>query len=264
MVAHQRPDDPPRSLTPILSYGRPGIEQVRRPPGPPVLRVLMTGLVLLIAVLLIAYPIARLLPYGWHVVTGVPVPTMRMNKYNRPAVFYIGTYGTGRWTGTSMKSAYVTYTGESQAGAMHVELPAMSYRLNLYRNEQAHVPGHSLSRDAVLDYVEKAGFDRASTEAGTIADRLLSELQGLAAGRVAPDASRYGMAGVNAIDLGEFGHLLWIPWYTPFCLPFWILAWWAAGRQLVRRYHRRLLALNTQSGTVGAASGHAGSAAVRE
>jgi len=263
----------PGSLTPqpptVLSYRRPGTRQVRRP-FPPIFSLAAIGVALFFATVLIGYPIARQSGHGWEAGAFVEVPTGRLNEYNRPAVFHIAAHGTGRGDKAVMDGAYVLYTGIARPGQMNIDLRAMTYRMNLYRNEQPHIPATPLSRAAVLSFIEAADFDPASAEGAALADRLLDELRRLSDGRLPPDvtdqpyagqtpALRRVMSGTHLVNLGEFGHLLWIPWYTPLCIPVWLLAWWAAGRPLIRRYRRRRSAFEAQPAAIGA-----GTAALRE
>ncbi|QOV92228.1 hypothetical protein [Humisphaera borealis] len=218
----------------VLDYQGSKTAPARRRPAPPILSIAAIGLCLFIALALIGYPIAASLPMGWDTAAGVEVPTSQTNKYNKPAVFYIGAYGRGRGEWTVMESVYVNFTGET-SGFLTVELQENTYKRNFYRNEGP--PGLPLSRPAVLDFVANAGFDPTSAEAAAISDQILIELQSLAAGKL-PPASRHVMSGTGFIRLGPYS-LLWLPWYTPFCVPVWILCWWAAGRVLMRRYRRK-------------------------
>ena len=115
---------------------------------------------------------------------------------------------------------------------------------------RAH-PARPLTRDAVRDYISRGGFDLTTSEGQTVADAILTELQNLSTGVLPPiltgqpyagqvPAVRYEMAGTHLVNLGEYGYLVWLPWYWPFCLPVWLLASTLIGRAMFRRYHRRL------------------------
>jgi hypothetical protein len=132
---------------------------------------------------------------------------------------------------------------------MDVDLSTMTYRLGLYGYE--NIPARPLTRDAVRDYISRGGFDPATSEGQKVADAILTELQNLSTGVLPPDltgqpyagqvpAVRYAMAGSHLVDLGEYGYLIWLPWYWPFCLPIWLLACIVVGRAMFRRYQRLL------------------------
>lgn len=216
---------------------------------PPVFRMLLAAMVLMPLTILATYPVARLFPFGWEAAAFADVPTLRPGQYGGTARFHIVASGTGRGDGTRLTSAYVVYSGTERPGQMDVDLTTMTYRLGLYGYE--NIPARPLTPEAVRDYISRAGFDPATSECQMLAGAILTELQNLSTGVLPPDltgepyagqvpAIRYTMAGTHLIDLGEYGWLLWLPWYWPFCLPVWLLASILVSRAMFRRYHRRL------------------------
>jgi hypothetical protein len=211
--------------------------------------VLLAAVVLMPLTILAIYPVARLLPFGCDAAAFAGVPTLRPGQYGGTAAFHIVASGTGRGVGTRLTSAYVVYSGTERPGQMDVDLTTMTYRLGLYGYEQ--IPARPLTPAAVRDYISRGGFDPATSEGQTVADAILTELQNLSSGVLPSDltgqpyagqvpAIRYAMAGTHLIDLGEYGWLIWLPWYWPFCLPVWLLASILTGRAMFRRYQRRL------------------------
>jgi hypothetical protein len=232
----------------VLGYAAPRQPSIARPPRPPFVRIILFGLLLFPLTVLVGYPVASALPYGWLANAQVGVPTTRPGQYGGSAAFHIIASGTGRGRSMKMTSAYVVYSGAERPGQMDVDLRAMSYRLGLYGYE--HLPPRPLTHAAILDYISRGGFDPASAEASHIASQIFSELRMLATAPGSADNTRqpsggvrslwHSMDGQSFIDFGEFGYLIWLPWYTPWCVPLWLLAWVAMGKWLLRRHRRRL------------------------
>jgi hypothetical protein len=229
----------------VLEYGTAGATRGPRPPGPPVLRLLAIGLVLLPLTVALGYPVACLLPWGWEAQAIVDVTTTLPGKYGPTANFHIVAGGTGRGSRARMTWAAIRFGGLQRPRPMHVDLVSMRYGRDYGPWK------HPLTRDAVRDYVLEAGFGPGSGEASSVTDTLTGELRKLAEGRLPPDMTgrpypwpvpsmSRSMTGTHLINIGEFGYLLWWPWYGPYCLPFWAAAWWWAGRPLIRRYRFNL------------------------
>jgi hypothetical protein len=53
------------------------------------------------------------------------------------------------------------------------------------------------------------------------------------------------MVGEDFIGAPHGGHLIWLPWYTAWCLPIWLIAWALAAQPLVRRYRRKVARFET-------------------
>jgi hypothetical protein len=244
---------------PVLDYGMGRAAPRVRPPRPPILRVAVAGLLLFPLVVAAAYPLARLLPWGWEAGAFVEVPTRHPGRYGSTASFHIQTHGTGRGNAIRLDGGYIVYGGMEKPGSLDFDLRAMTYRLGLYGYE--HLGTRPLTRDSVLDYISRAGFAPDSVEGGAVADAILAELRKLRDGQLPPDVSgqpyagqvpcvRSVMTGESFINLGGFGHLLWLPWYTPWCLPAWLGAWWLASLPFVRRYRRKLAEFEAAAGAV--------------
>ena len=223
----------------------------RRPPCPPIFGVLAFGLVLLPLVIAAVYPIAARLSFGWEAVTWMQVPTTRPSRYGGTAPFNIWGHGTGRGTRARITSATVWLGGGDWGGPGQINfgVPEMRFRTGSYGYDRAG--SEPFTRDALLAHLAGGGFDAASTQTHAIVDAIMDHLQGLRDGRFPPDGTgqpydgqtpsiRYLMKGQHLIDLGEYGPILWIPWYTPWCILPWVAAWWLASRPLVRRYRRRI------------------------
>jgi hypothetical protein len=237
---------PPQPIP--LDYKTPGGTRTSFAPRPPVIRISLAAVVLLPLTFGAVYPIARLLPFRWDATAYAEVQTTRRGQYGGTAGFHITAQGRGRGSGTRLTSAYVGYSGMEPIAQMNIDLATMRYRLGSYGYQ--HVGSRPLTQAAVRDYIS-GGFDPATSEGQAVADAILSELQKLSSGVLPPDltgqpyagqvpAIRYAMAGTHLVDLGELGWLIWLPWYSPFCLPVWLLASIFACRAMLRRYDRRV------------------------
>jgi hypothetical protein len=151
----------------------------------------MIGILLLTLVVALAYPIARMLPYGWEAQVSAEVPTGRPGKYGPRASFYISAHGVGRGPRAHISRASVHYGGVDVPGSLEVDLDRMTYRLGLYG--YGHLGERPLNRNAMLDYLSRGGFARDSAEAGAVADQILGELQSFATASSRP-TSRANLA----------------------------------------------------------------------
>ena len=76
-----------------------------------------------------------------------------------------------------------------------------------------------------------------------MADALIAELENLALGQLPPASTlsvTYTMAGWNLSE--NRNSWLWLPWYTPYCVPLWLIAWLWIGRWFLRRHRQQMLA----------------------
>ena len=235
-------DQPAASAAPVLEYGtgrrNPGV----RRPRPPVLGVATVGVLLFPLVLALAYPIARRFPDGWQVVTSVEVASPKWDEYGRPVRFEVSSMGTGLGDRARLRRCEVNFRAYRTGLQLDVDLSDMSYHCSSpVRDSRGAGP---LTREALLDCLADAEFDPGSAEGGRVADALLYEINELRAGRLRPNDPnifvKRWMRGYRLISLGYSGHLLWLPWYTPWCVPVWLVASVYAARPAVRRYRREV------------------------
>jgi hypothetical protein len=235
----------PRTSTEVLSYAAPET-RVARPPRPPVVRISVFGLLLFPLVLLVSYPVVSVLPWGWDAQAYVKVTGQVPGEIGR-AAFHVQARGTGRGRSTRFTHVFVVSSGAKRGSVaqLDADLKAMTYMLAYTR------PMRPITHEALVQYISQAGFATDSDEASAVAAALLDELRKLSRGELPPDvtgepylgqvpAVRYSMSGTQHYDLGELGYLIWLPWYTPWCIPLWLLAWVLPARWLLRRHHRRL------------------------
>lgn len=217
----------------VLDYARPGGS---RWPRPPVWQVAFSGLLLLPLILLLAYPVALTVPFGWDALAIVSVDALRLHQYGGGnSSFEISAVGSGRGANARVYNAVVVYTGSEPVDDMWVDLRTMQYH-HAFAQQPRPLTSHR-----VLVLLLNAGFN--ATEAEIIADSLTDELKKLAAGEMPPEASwdsyppptpssQYVMSGTYLP--------FWWPWYTIYCLPLWIVGWVLLGRWFMRRYWSQL------------------------
>jgi hypothetical protein len=232
----------------VLDYASPGRTRVAGPPRPPVQRIVLFGLLLFPLVVLLAYPIAWLLPAGWwtEVITEVPTGLWDMNRQPVPMSFLAD--GPGR--GDSVPMTWVTVQFDRRL-LMNVDLRQMTYwpvrevgaRNNLF----------PLTREGVMVELRRTRVALTPDQASGLADTIMAELQDLAAGRLPPpgktDTSRILMPyRMSQMDGSRWPRgMIWWPWYTPWCVPIWLVAWVLLGKWLLRRHRRRLAAFHERS-----------------
>lgn len=225
----------------VLEYARPGRSHVATENRPPVVRIIVWGLLLLPLILLLAYPVALLLPFGWETHTVTKIPVNRPGQYGGNAAFHVVAFGTGRGTWTQMNRGYINYSGHEYFLVLF-DLRSMTYDHTISKREAFDQP---IEVESVKEHLVTAGFDPIT--ASESADAIVTDLRTLAASELeagSPPISAgrrttevyHSLKGTAAINLGMFGHLLWWPWYTVYCLPLWICGWLLLGRWLMRRY----------------------------
>jgi hypothetical protein len=111
-----------------------------------------------------------------------------------------------------------------------------------------------LTHATVRAALERRGFDAASGEAVGLASAIIAEVQKFAAGQLpAFDASDGPENGPGAYRISYMEgftwprYAVWWPWYTPWCVPIWLVAWALLSRWLLRRHRRRLAAFHERS-----------------
>jgi hypothetical protein len=231
----------------VLSYAVPG--QTRpRPPRPPVVRIVVVGLLLFPLTVLAAYPIAHSLPIGWTTVVVVQLPT-DPKRHGGLAAIHIGAHGGGRGPSVDMTSGMLSYVGDFsnsagvQPGYITVDLRDMTYvstRVN-FGNRRP------LTQEAMQAELRVAGVVTGSGDTPELASAVVSGFQKLAIGDLPKfDASHgpstrppsYRIAYMEGTRWPR--GLVWWPWYAPWCVPVWLLAWVLLTRWLLRRHRRRL------------------------
>jgi hypothetical protein len=225
-----------------LDYAAPVRARTRRSWARPTL-VTFAGLLLFPLVVLAAYPVAALVPWGWKVYVMAAVPHWQAG---RPPFEIIAR---GRGYGPFARITFAAITRRSDDGpeswrsSMTVNLEAMTFR------DWSDVPYAPLTREAMLDFVSQGQPPPVPAGPTTVADALLDEIRRLFAGQLPtapmadlgyrkfPSVTR-GMSG-RGVWTGRYTSLvrthLWAPWYTPFCVPPWIVACWLLSRRLLRR-----------------------------
>lgn len=227
---------------PVVEYRRPGATLPKGPSPRRILTTVVVGVLLFPVTLLVAYPVGRLLPFGWEASAYVEVPTDRPGTYGGKAAFHITARGTGRGAGTRLESAFIVYSGRDE----HFSIPVVDVQRMRFAHDYYLPVIRPFDRTEMLRKLDEGGFDPSSAEAGLLADRIVAEVRKLSVGELPVDRTgeayplatpcvRYGMAGTEWIDLGEYGYLIWLPWYAPFCLPPWLLASVFVGRRMLRR-----------------------------
>lgn len=234
----------PAPISDVLDYAAPGHTRIARPPRPPVVRIVVFGLLLFPLLLLAFYPIARLLPVGWWTVAVTQVPTNRKTAYGQTAAFHVGAHGAGRGASVPMASGTISYTGELRFW-MTTDLRDLTCRpISGIGGANAPFP---LTSNTLRRELEKSGFDATSGEAADLATAIMAEVQKLPAGQLPQfDATRGGATAPPAYRLSYMvgerwpRYLVWWPWYTPWCIPLWLAAWVLAARWLLVRHRRKL------------------------
>ena len=238
----------------VLDYAAPG-RKVARPPRPPVVRIVVFGLVLFPLIVALFHPIAWLLPVGTKTLAVVDVPTSRVRPDGFPAVVHISTGGPGTGVTTRMTGGainYPYYPGGPQFW-MTIDLRDMTC-WPLTEVGQSRVP-RPLTQETVRTALEKGGFDSASGEVSRLTTSIMAEVQKLAAGQLpAFDAAGVGNKPpayhISWMEGTRWPRgLVWWPWYTPWCIPVWLLTWFLLARWLLRRHRRRLLAFQPSPNT---------------
>ena len=177
--------------------------------------------------------LVSVLPFGWKAGAAIEVPTQHPGMNGGTARFYVQALGMGRHERMRFTSAYVVYSGVERPGALDVDFKTMTYRLGL--NGYDHLPARGLTLAAVQDYISRGGFDPTTVEGKETAEAIYGELYKLSVGILPPEVTgeatytqrplrTYSMAGESYVSLGEYGHLIWLPWYWPACLLTWLLA----------------------------------------
>ncbi len=242
----------PPSSNSFLAYRSGG-----RPRGPrkPVLEIAGIGLALIVCLMLIGGAVAVLFGSAWRAQYVVDIGSTRPGKYLSTAHFQLVAQGVGRDGGTRMWRGYVICDAMEEPGCIGFDFANMTCEINSYQGQKlGRLP---LTRGAMLSYVLRAGYAPGDVEAGAVADALWDEVQWLKDG---PRGPRAGSA--LAVRPGAFEYRptedrflmirlapmtgaetrMGLPWYTPWVLPVWLLAWWQSARVLLRRYRRRLRA----------------------
>ena len=232
----------------LLSYAAPGAAPSRAP-RPPVVRIVVLGLLLCPVILGIGYGVASLIPWGWD---SYCIVIIARPLWPEDAMFYVVAKGTGGRHSTRFTSVYVAYTGQPDPGRLDVDLAAMMVR-------PAHAPGGAvpLKRSTIDNYISRAGFEPGTDYGKLLSGAIAGELEKLARGELPPDVTdrpssqdvlnhvRYEMRGIG---VGP-GYSVWLPWFTPYCIVSWLIAWLLLARWLLRRHRRYLERMSSGTAT---------------
>lgn len=212
--------------------------RIARPPRRPVARIIILGLLLFPMIVLLGYPIAWLLPFRWQTLAVTEVPTSRTRPDGFPAVVYIWTHGPGAGPSTRMTRGNVRYP--YYAGGPRLWMNIDLRDMTCSPTERERLP---LTHETVRAELQKGGF--GSGEVSGLTMSIMAEVQKLAAGQLPAfeAAGRGNRPPAHRISWMEGTHLsngFWLPWYTPWCVPIWLLAWVLLARWFLRRHRRRL------------------------
>jgi hypothetical protein len=209
-----------------------------------VVRIVVFGLLLFPLIVVLAYPIAWLLPVGCWTEVITEVPTGLRDTGRQPVSMSFLANGPGR--GGSVPMTWVTVQFDGRF-LMNVDLGEMTY----WPVRETGAPNNifPLTREGVMAEL-RARFALTSDDASPLADTVMAELQNLAAGRLPPPANTntstismpYRMSHMEGVRWPR--GMIWWPWYTPWCVPLWLLAWLLLARWLLRRHRRRLAAFH--------------------
>ena len=230
----------------VLSYAAPG-SALARAPRPPVVRIALLGLLLFPLIVAVIYPIAWLLPVGTKTLAVTEVPTGRTRPDGFPAVVRISTHGHGTGASTRMTRGGIDYPYDAGGPQfwMIVDLRDMTcWPSGACGGRGVPLP---LTHETIRASLERGGFDVASGEVAGLTSSIMAEVQKHAAGQLpafdaaAGGANRPPSYHISWMEGTRWPHpLVWWPWYTPWCVPLWLLAWVLVARWLLRRHRRRL------------------------
>jgi hypothetical protein len=248
MTAEPRP-----TTADVLDYASPGRTRAARPPRPPVVPIVLLGLVLFPLVVVLAYPIAWLLPFGWRTIAEIEVPTSRTRPDGFPADVYVWGDGPGGGPSTRMTRGNIRYPYD--AGGpwlwMNVDLREMTFRPTTRDRGEGpfEVP---LTHETLRAELVKGGFDTGSGEVSGLTASIMFEVQKLAAGQLptfdaAGRSKRPAAYRISWMEGTRLRYGLWFPWYMPWCIPAWLLSWVLLAKWLLRRHRRRLAAFHERS-----------------
>jgi hypothetical protein len=230
----------------VIGYASPGRTRVARPPRPPVVWIVLFGLLLFPLTVVLAYPIAWLLPVGCWTIAETKLTTTWTDEFGSPITLFFRGDGPGRGRSVPMVRATVGSGGF----VLNVNLEEKVY----YPVADVDKPQNTkpLTLDAVEAELRLARLDQQPGESAQLAADIMAELSNFRAGRLPPSEKTfklqpppyhaYVMAGTNWPP-----DTIWWPWYTPWCVPIWLIAWVLLAKWLLRRHRRRLAAFHERS-----------------
>ena len=198
-------------------------------------RTVLLGALLFPVVVLAAYPVARFMQRGWVTVVS-EVTTTRGREWRTPPSIYVTAGGEGRGASVRMTWAHVYLTGGGNF-TLNVDLRRMVYRRAGGGGPNAETP---LTREALAADLEQAGFGGGSAEAAAAVEK---ELVDFAAGRLPASDLSVDAAPISGYRrsymVGTYRPRRWVwwPWFTLWCVPAWLVAWFV-GCRLILRWHR--------------------------
>jgi hypothetical protein len=187
------------------------------------------------------------LPYGWEAYTWAHFAGDPQKPED--GVGLLAGYGSGRWSRTRMTSAQVWLARGDQSTLVSVDVSAMRYSSGTSKFDPARA--EPLTRESLLATLAVAGFDHNASSTTVLADTNVAHVRDLRDGRLPPDLTGppqrgvavgrvHAMSGWRLGEVSPGAHLLFVAWYLPWCIPFWVALTWLAARPIMRRYRRRL------------------------
>jgi hypothetical protein len=200
------------------------------------------GLALYSAVVAAMYPLAALVPWGWRVSADVAVPHWKAGK----PPFEVHAFGRGYGPFVRFEQGGITRRSddgpEDWRSSMGVNYERLTYQES---PDEPHAP---LTRESMLDFVSQGQEPPVDPGAAAVADRLIEELRRLGAGKLPREPkANYGYHTFDSVyyemsawrlGSGRFyfdQRGAWVPWYAPWCVPVWLVAWWRVRRRALHR-----------------------------
>ena len=228
---------------PTLDYAGPH-KRPRRPISP-IWKVLGAGVATLILFQLIGAWIAPLFPQAWDARIDAIIPSSLPPGRFLSAEFVIDGQGIGRGSGMRMQHGLITFRGQGTPGSLAFDLEHDTCQSDSYTGEESgHLP---LTREAVLTYVQRAGYPTADPQAKAVTDQLWSQILRMKSRPLTHQCPRGSMRSgffeysptqrrFISIDVGLKGSALYgLPWYTPWVLLVWLVVWVLIASRIVRR-----------------------------
>src|SRR5689334_21744429 len=126
----------------VLDYASPGRTRAARPPRPPVVPIVLFGLILFPLIIFVFYPVANALPFGWTTWVVFHLPVDDGKPGVRPEV---EGWASGRGQGASVKMTTAgagLWTEAGEPFAITVDLTRMTY----FATQPRSLPSAPLTR----------------------------------------------------------------------------------------------------------------------
>jgi hypothetical protein len=237
--------DNPEMNTEVLDYAAPS-RAIPRPPRPPVVRIVVFGLLLFPLTVNLVYPVAYLLPFGWTTWVIVQIPTSGGGP-NVESPVEVEASGPGSGPSVPMTLARTWWwTRADDRFGITVDLNRMTYLIEPRLSRPAPFTAAAVQKELEQHQVNPG-------EAEVVAAAVVAKLQDLALGRLPEDAGLGTGSRPRAHRWTSMQRAAWPPflrawpWYTPWCVPVWLVTWVLLAKWLLRRHRRRLAAFNDRS-----------------